>query len=47
MWQTLKITHQIQLKKVGSNHEDAPDASLPPCASSDPTTQMSQVKEPE
>ena len=38
--------HQVQLKEVGSSHEDAPDALLPVCASSDPAAQMSQVKEP-
>ena len=38
---------QIQLKGVGSNHEDTPAASLPAHASSDPTAQMSWVEEPE
>ena len=46
MWQKLKIMHWIQLKEVGSNHEDAPDMLLPAHALSDPTTQMSQVEEP-
>ena len=38
---------QIQLKEVGSNHEDAPDASLPACSSGNPTAQMSWVEEHE
>ena len=37
----LKMTCQIQLKEVGSNHEDTPDELLPACALSDPTAQMS------
>ena len=47
MWQKLKIMCRIQLKEVGSNYEDAPDASLPAHASSDPTARMSRVEEPE
>ena len=47
MWQKLMIMHQIQLKEVGSNHEDTPDVSLPVHASSKPTARMSQVEEPE
>ena len=46
MWQTHKVMHQKQLKEVSSNHEDASDAALPVHTLSDPTTQMSWVKEP-
>ena len=45
MWQKHKLTHQKQLKEVGSSHKDAPDASLLACASSGPTARMSQVYE--
>ena len=34
------------VKAVGSSHKDAPDVSLPAHASSDPTSQKSQVSEP-
>ena len=37
--------HKVQLKEVGSSHKDAPDALLPAGVLSDPTIQMSQVKE--
>ena len=43
-WQKHKLMREVQLKEVGSSHEDAPDASLPAHALSDPTAQMSQVK---
>ena len=46
VWQKHKLTHEIQLKEVGSSHEDAPDVSLHAHASSDPTAQISWMKEP-
>ena len=40
-----KLMCEVQLKEVGSSHEDAPDVSLPAHALSDPTAQTFQVKE--